>query len=153
METTPHPPESVQLARIGSLCMCANLRRASRAITALYDTFLQPSGLPTTQFILLCALGAQPSIALTPLAERLGMDPTTLARNLKPLERDGLVQILPGADRRTRILALTRRGADTLARALPLWEQAQAAVISQLGEDRAHVMLAEWSEIVSLASK
>src|SRR5262249_40351009 len=98
------------LNRIGHTCMCANLRRASRMITAFYDQVLQPSGLLATQFIVLGAIGAQPAIALTPLADRLGMDPTTLARNLKPLERDGLVQILTGSDRRQRVLKLTDQG-------------------------------------------
>ncbi len=147
----PSPEQVQQLERIGSLCLCANLRRASRAITSLYDQFLQPSGLLATQFILLAALGGQAAIALTPLSEKLGMDPTTLARNLKPLERDGLVQILSGADRRTRVLSLTPRGQDRLALALPLWAQAQTAVISQLGAERAQIMLGDWLDIVSLS--
>ncbi|MBI1257842.1 MAG: MarR family transcriptional regulator [Chloroflexi bacterium] len=140
------------LDRIGSLCMCANLRRASRVITALYDQYLQPSGLLATQFILLGALGAQPSIAVTPLAEKLGMDPTTLARNLKPLERDGLVQIATGSDRRQRILKLTDQGRNTFIQAVPLWEQAQAAVIDQIGTERAQIMLADWSDLVAVAN-
>src|SRR3954463_5640103 len=101
MDSQNRPAETEKFERIGDLCLCANLRRASRMITTLYDTFLQPSGVATTQFILLAALGGQTSIALTPLADKLGMDSTTLARNLKPLERDGLVQIFAGADRRT----------------------------------------------------
>ena len=153
MENRPDSTDSQLFESIGNLCMCANLRRASRVITALYDAFLQPSGLLATQFIVLGALGAQPSIALTPLAEKLGMDPTTLARNLKPLERDGLVQILTGTDRRQRVLKLTDQGLDRFMQAVPQWEQAQAAVIDQIGADRARVMLADWSELVAGASQ
>ncbi|HVU11774.1 MAG TPA: MarR family transcriptional regulator [Phototrophicaceae bacterium] len=151
MDTEANQLDPEKIARIGDLCMCANLRRASRMVTAIYDTYLQPSGLLATQFILLASLGAQPSIALTPLAEKLGMDPTTLARNLKPLERDGLVEIFAGTDRRVRVLRLTDQGTAALRRALPLWEQAQAAVIRQVGEDRARLMLADWADLSSLA--
>lgn len=142
--------DTEQFGRIASLCTCANVRRAARAVTNLYDVFLQPSGLLATQFLLLVGLGAQPSITLTPLAERLGMDPTTLARNLKPLERDGLIQIVPGLDRRTRVLRLTDQGAERLAVARPYWEQAQACVIGQIGGDRWRTMLGDWSELATL---
>ncbi len=81
------------------------------------------------------------------------MDPTTLARNLKPLERDGLVEISPGKDRRTRVVRITDKGQQALDRALPLWEEAQAWVISQVGDDRWRAMLGDWSELVALVRK
>jgi DNA-binding MarR family transcriptional regulator len=136
--------------RVATQCTCSNLRMASRAITQLYDEILQPSGLLATQFRLVGAIAANGSIALTPLAEQLGMDPTTLARNLKPLERDGMIDISTGDDRRTRMLKITAKGQDALTKALPLWEEAQAWVISQLGEDRWRMMLGDWSNLVTL---
>jgi DNA-binding MarR family transcriptional regulator len=120
-------------------------------ITQLYDAFLQPSGLLVTQFKLLGALAAHGSLALSPLADLLALDPTTLARNLKPLERDGLVDIAVGEDRRKRMVRLTERGQDALAKALPLWEEAQTWVISQLGQERWRAMLTDWAALVSLA--
>ena len=111
---------------------------------------MQTSGLLATQFLLLGAIAAHSPIAVTPLAEELVMDPTTLARNLKPLERDGLVEISKGADRRTRMLSITAQGKDALIRALPLWEEAQAWVIGQLGQGRWQRMLGDWSDLVSL---
>lgn len=131
-------------------CTCANLRKTARVITQLYDDFLQPSGLLGTQFRLLGAVAAKGSIAVTPLAELLEVDPTTLARNLRPLERDGLIEIAPGEDRRTRVVSITQQGQRALARALPLWEEAQAFVISRLGEERWRAMLGDWSDLVSL---
>jgi len=102
----PQPDPDVYY-RVVALCTNANLRKTSRAITQLYDEFLRPSGLLGTQFRLLGAVAANSSIALTPLAEALALDPTTLARNLKPLERDGLVEISIGEDRRTRLVTIT----------------------------------------------
>ncbi len=137
--------------QVATLCTCGNLRTTARVITQLYDEFLQPSGLLVTQFKLLGALAAHGPIALSPLAQQLALDPTTLARNLKPLARDGLVDISVGEDRRTRMVHLTGRGQDALAKALPLWEEAQAWVIGRLGQERWHAMLGDWAVLVSLA--
>src|SRR6185312_6136419 len=153
MNDDPRQLDTAKFARMGRLCTCANLRSASRAITHVYDEFLRSSGLPTTQFLLLAALGAQEETTLTPLAEDLGMDPTTLARNLKPLERDGLVCIDAGRDRRTRVLRLTERGVTTLEGAYPLWEQAQRWIIGQVGEDQWRTMLGDWSYLTALARR
>jgi DNA-binding MarR family transcriptional regulator len=133
-----------------ALCTNANLRKTSHTITQLYDEFLQPSGLLGTQFRLLGAVASKGATALTPLAKELGLDPTTLARNLKPLTREGLVEISIGEDRRTRMVEITEKGQKALLKALPLWEEAQAWVISRLGEDRWQAMLADWAELVSL---
>jgi DNA-binding MarR family transcriptional regulator len=137
--------------QVATLCTCGNLRTTARLITQLYDAFLQPSGLLVTQFKLLGALAAHGSIALSPLAEQLALDPTTLARNLKPLERDGLVSISIGEDRRTRLVHLTEQGQEVLAKALPLWEEAQAWIINQIGQERWRAMLSDWAALVALA--
>src|SRR5579871_1151050 len=105
-----HKPDFSQYRHVVEQCTCGNLRKTSRMITQLYDDFLQPSGLLATQFHLLGAVGVNASMAVTPLADQLGMDPTTLARNLKPLERIGLVEITKGPDKRTRIVRLTALG-------------------------------------------
>jgi DNA-binding MarR family transcriptional regulator len=139
--------------RVVSSCINANLRKTARAITQLYDEFLQPSGLLGTQFRLLGAVASNGPIALAPLAEELTLDPTTLARNLKPLEREGFVEISAGEDRRTRMVKITEKGQEALLKAFPLWEEAQAWVIGQVGEDHWRSMLADWNELVSLAQK
>jgi DNA-binding MarR family transcriptional regulator len=148
----PQPDQDVY-NRVVTMCINANLRKMSRIITQLYDEMLQPSGLLGTQFRLLGAVASRSPIALAPLAEELTLDPTTLARNLKPLERDGMVEISIGEDRRTRMVKITEKGQEALGKALPLWEEAQAWVISQLGEDRLRGMLADWNELVSLVRR
>jgi DNA-binding MarR family transcriptional regulator len=151
-QQTAHQKQAVY-QQVATLCTCGNLRMAARVITQLYDAFLRPSGLLVTQFKLLGALAAHGSMALSPLADLLALDPTTLARNLKPLARDGLVDISIGADRRMRMVRLTEQGQDTLAKALPLWEEAQAWVINQIGQERWHTMLDDWAALVALAQQ
>jgi DNA-binding MarR family transcriptional regulator len=150
MQNKKHQSDLDVYRRVITSCTNANLRKTSHAITQLYDEFLQSSGLLGTQFRLLGAVASNGPIALAPLAEELTIDPTTLARNLKPLERDGFVDISTGEDRRTRIVTITQKGRETLLKALPLWEEAQAWVISRLGEKRWRTMIADWNELASL---
>jgi DNA-binding MarR family transcriptional regulator len=107
-------------------CVCVNLRRAARAVSYLYDEALAASGIKITQFSLLRAVERNEPIAITALAEELELDRTTLARNLGPLERDRLVLLVAGDDQRVTEVRLTAGGRAAIARALPLWENAQA---------------------------
>jgi DNA-binding MarR family transcriptional regulator len=150
----PNAPESTQPNRehyiwMGTVCTCSNLRKAARVITKLYDEILQPSGLTATQALLLTAIAANGAVAITPLAEQLAMDRTTLARNLQLLAREGWVAISTGEDRRTRQVSLTVLGKSTLDQALPLWDEAQREVIARLGEDRWRAMLGDWADLVA----
>ena len=134
-------------------CACFNLRKAARAITHLYDEMLRPTGLRTTQFTLLVATKMLEPITVTRLAKIGVMDRTTLTRNLRPLEKQGLIQIALGKDQRTRVVRLTPEGQKALARAFPLWKKTQARVIKELGTERWNSLRADLGEVVSLASK
>ena len=137
---TPRGKASVRTA---SPCICFNLRRASRAVSQAYDGFLQASGLKTTQFSLLGHLVAEGPMSVTRLAGRLGMDRTTLTRNLRPLERQGLVAIGAGDNRRTRRIVATEAGRAVFAKARPLWAEAQRHFLERLTPDR-------WQELRQL---
>jgi len=134
-------------------CACFNLRKAARAITHLYDEMLRPTGLRTTQFTLLVATKMLEPITVTRLAKIGVMDRTTLTRNLRPLEKQGLIQITLGKDQRTRVVTLTPEGQKALARALPLWRKAQTRVIKELGQERWNSLKAYLAEVVSLVDK
>lgn len=114
------------------VCVCAQLRKAARVLTQRYDAALRPSGLKVTQFSILRVLDKSSKISMTALSERLVLDRTSLTRNLKPLERDGFVQIKTGEDSRLRIVQLTARGLETLRRAEPLWRDLQQEILNQL---------------------
>ncbi len=134
-------------------CACFNLRKTARAITQLYDEALRPSGLRCTQFSLLIATTRLEPVTVTHLAEIVVMDRTTLARNLGPLEKEGLIKVTPGDDQRTRIVTLTLRGKEVLSEAFPLWEKAQARVVRGLGQERWNSLQANLKEAVLLAKE
>lgn len=113
--------------------MGMRVRRAARVVGNFYDGHLKSAGLKGTQFTLLNAIFLNPSITITQLADYLLLNRTTLNRNLKPLERQGLVRTSPGKDQRTRVLKLTREGRSILLRALPSWVEAQSGVVEILG--------------------
>ena len=120
-------------------CSCFNLRRAARRVTQVYDHALAPSGLKATQFALLAVLEgdvAGEGIAMTRLADKLGMDRTTLTRNLGVVERDGLVTVRTGDDPRSRLVALTPVGRAAIERAAPHWAKAQAELARHIGTDQ-----------------
>lgn len=119
-------------------CNCFAVRKAARYLTATYDAALVSTGLRATQFTLLQKLQSPGQKTIGQLAEVMAMDRTTLATNLKPLERDGLIVTAPSdSDRRVKTIIITQLGADRFIQALPLWESAQSRFEQEFGTDRA----------------
>jgi DNA-binding MarR family transcriptional regulator len=112
-------------------CACSAARRASREITRFFDEAMRGAGIRTTQFSVLATLVQTGPIASTRLAEVLGLERTTLTRNLRPLMRDGLVSSEYGLDRRVHKVAITRRGEEAARRAFPYWKTAQEAALAK----------------------
>jgi DNA-binding MarR family transcriptional regulator len=131
-------------------CVCFNLRMATRAITQVYDRAMQPTGLRATQFPILAVLAMGGPSTITNLSQFLVMDRTTLARNLKPLEKRGFISIAKGNDRRTKTVTLTEQGADAISDALPRWEKAQKMVVEKMGENRWQTTLESLRALPSL---
>jgi len=114
------------------------LRQASRHVTQFYDQSLASSGLRTTQFSILIRLRLAGPMTINALAKALVMDRTTLGRNILPLEREGLIDVVSGrADRRSKILRLTKAGAARLRAARAGWTQAEAKFEAAFGGRRA----------------
>jgi DNA-binding MarR family transcriptional regulator len=131
-------------------CACANLRSATRLVTQFYDSYLQPSGLQTSQYSLLVRLARAGAISVTQFAQNLSMDRTTLTRNLEPLIRQGLVARASGQDQRVRMIEITPRGCELVAIARPLWAQAQERMIAGLGAERLQALLDELAAVSEL---
>ncbi|MDN3921275.1 MarR family winged helix-turn-helix transcriptional regulator [Roseateles violae] len=133
------------------VCNNRALREAGRRLNQFYDQFLAPSGLRATQFSLLASLKRLGPIGIQALASELGLDRTTLGRNILPLERDGLILVEPDAeDRRGKRLRLSAAGLERLARARPLWAKAQQGFEAAFGAERAaqlRELLAEVSRL------
>ena len=129
-----HIDESmIDLQHMESLCVGQGLRRAARAMTRRYDAALRPAGLTLGQFSILTMVTGAGPIALGTLAGKLGMDRTTMSRDLGPLQRRALVESVadPG-DRRSRRFSTTAEGHRVLQTALPLWAKAQETSLSKV---------------------
>jgi DNA-binding MarR family transcriptional regulator len=122
-------------------CVCFNLRWVSRAFSQFFVAELGRHGLLPTQTPILGLLAAKPQATMAEVSDWLGMDRTTLVRNLRPLERDGLVKATGKGRGRKVSLSLTPKGRKTLQDFLPDWQLAQQKVIRTLGPER-------WSEIL-----
>jgi DNA-binding MarR family transcriptional regulator len=132
--------EEIMVTAPAHLDPCNNLalRKAARYLGATYDKALAPVGLRGTQFSILQKLGAHGEMTITSLADMIAMDRTTMASNLKPLAREGLVTVEPSAtDRRARIVTITPDGLARLKAAVPLWEAVQARFEDSFGADDA----------------
>ena len=140
------------IRKVGVNCTCFSLRKAARVVTQLFDEMMAPSGLLVTQFTILGVVAGIKESTMNQLAQYLVMDRTTLTRNLKPLEREGLIQINPGLDKRTRLISLTQKGVRSLENAIPFWEQAQASVVSQLGQEYWETLMSQLSHTTAKLS-
>ena len=115
-------------------CLCANLRRASRALTQLYEDAIRPAGLRASQFTILQALSLAGEVTQGQMAQILAMDSTTLTRTLAIMERQGWIARREGSDRREWRIQMSKAGKSKFERALPYWEKAQSLVRQKLGE-------------------
>jgi DNA-binding MarR family transcriptional regulator len=132
------------------LCNCAALRQAARHITQFYDRFLSPAGLRTTQFSILARLKKQGPMTINALAAAMLMDRTTMGRNIQPLQRERLIAVRKGKDRRSKELHLTEAGAARLRAAAKGWAEAQARFETAFGRDKAADMRALMRTITEL---
>lgn len=122
-------------------CVCSNLRAVTRAVTQFFDTEVRQHGIRPTQTPILGALQAKDGWGMAELSDWLGMERTTLLRNLRPLQRDGLVRAKGGGRGGHVDLEITEKGRTALAKLLPAWRHAQDKVVAILGKER-------WSAII-----
>ena len=116
-------------------CFCLASRQAARRITRLYDSRMQPSGIRATQFTVLSQLMLRGEMPIGKLAAFLGMERTTLTRNLTLLEQQKWISSKAGDDPRSRMIAITAQGRGMVRRGFPYWSKAQAQVGKLLGAD------------------
>ena len=151
------PPITTRAAGVGNevataspACACGRLRRATRALTQLYDDAMTPAGLRITQFSLLRTLLRDGRLRISDLAEHQLLDRTALSRNLDPLVEQGYVAVTQGRDARTREVELTRKGRRALDAAGPHWQRAQADVAKRLGPKRLDALIEMLGELETL---
>jgi DNA-binding MarR family transcriptional regulator len=130
-------------------CTCFNIRRVSRVITQFFDAEVRRHGMRPTQTPILRALQAKSGWSMAELSEWLGMERTTLLRNLRPLQRDGLVRAR-GAGRGGHVeLDISEKGRATLAKTHPAWRSAQEKVVAILGKERWSAIISDLAEVAT----
>jgi len=131
-------------------CNGTAMRRAMRRVSQIYDEALALSGLRSTQRSLLVGIARAGRLTMSELAASLVLDRSALAHNIKPLERDGLVEVVADEhDKRNRLVALTEAGWAKLAQSQPLWEEAQRRFERAFGEEKARAFRATLDYIAS----
>lgn len=118
-----------------SPCHCINLRKTAKNITDYYNRAIEPCGLTVSQFSALWNLDYLGQSNTTALAERMGLDRSTLVRNLKPLLAGGYVEDSAPEGQRDRILGVTPKGKMALEIGIPLWKEAQKKIIALIGPE------------------
>jgi DNA-binding MarR family transcriptional regulator len=152
--TTHNNADTSRLSRLAAEeCLNFNLRKADRALSQAYDKAVAAGGIKSTQFTLLNGISLSGGASISSLAAAMVMDRTTLTRNLAPLARDGLVDVVAGTDRRTRSVAITPKGRALLGRLLPLWHAEHERLRHALGAAATAGLLAQLRAVVGVAGK
>jgi DNA-binding MarR family transcriptional regulator len=137
--TPPRAPQNpnhplFDLTGTGS-CASFNFRRTARAVTRLFDLAFHDCGLRSTQFTILVGIAKTQPTSISALADLLIIDPTTLTRSLRRLQKEGLLAISDRSKMRQRFLTLTPQGQQILARSLPAWRETQERFVQTIGAD------------------
>lgn len=150
--STEHELDTDKCTFVLTACICLNLRKASRAITQMYDEALRPSGLRSTQLPVVVALVSTGPTTVNKLADDLVMDRTSLSRLLQIMVARGLVKMEPGEDRRTRELSITPRGMESVAAAIPMWDRVQDEVLGRFGQSRWKDLIEDLTAVAELTA-
>jgi DNA-binding MarR family transcriptional regulator len=125
-----------QINTMGDLCFALQARKTANLLGRVYNAALEPLGLEISQFSTLCAVALEQSDSITELAAALGVERSTLTRNLKLLERDDLIVLSEREGRRSRY-RLTSKGRRMLLKALPLWGDVQERISAAMSDSAA----------------
>jgi DNA-binding MarR family transcriptional regulator len=129
-------------------CLCLTLRRTARVVTQRYDAALRPFGIRATQLPILTAAAGNGPLPLATLAEALGMERTTLLRNVRPLVRGGLITIRRERGGRRDELGVTASGHALLARLFPAWRAVQDRLLGDLKDPALRQTLSELGQSI-----
>lgn len=133
--------DNIDFSIVPKTCLMFNFREVCRTITQIYEEQLKSIGLYSTQYTLLVSLSLQEPQKLSSLAKTIGLDRTTLTRNLSLLEKKGWVTYEKSSDSRQKIVTLTNEGEKILNQAFPIWENVQNMFIKELGNQNFNEIL------------
>jgi len=132
------------------ICNGTVLRMATRRVSQLYDVMMAPAGLRSTQWSILAHIARVQKQSIGETARHLVLDRSALAHNLKPLQRDGLVQVeVDENDKRSRLIVLTEAGRAKIAEVIPLWKRAQHNYETVVGAGKAKALRTSLQQLTS----
>jgi len=132
------------------ICYCIRLRRAANVMTRVYNQALSGTGLTLAQYSLLKNIFKMGSCNKSQLAKKIGLERTTVIRDLARLSDAGLIREILGPGKRNNLIVLTSEGEDKLDRASHLWEQAQALIRSRVNEEELNALLSKIQRLAEL---
>jgi DNA-binding MarR family transcriptional regulator len=144
---TPQIDEA-KLAEMARTCACFNFRKASRSVTQLFDQILAPTGLRSTQLVILITGQLLGPCSIARLARELVMDRSTLTRNLKPLMNMGLMCFSQGTNGKQKAVEITVEGQAALIASAPYWERAQSHLVGRFGPETWNRIMGDLGAIV-----
>ena len=153
METLLRKEEQIKMFANQSPCICFNLRKASRAITQVYDRMFKEIQMTSSQMAIINSLKIIGPMNVSELSEAMATDRTTITRNLKPLEREKYIIIQPGKDRRSRKIMLTEKGEEVSAKSFELYKEFQAKLYDSFGEEKVEKLCKDLNEAVEHIQK
>jgi DNA-binding MarR family transcriptional regulator len=127
-------PKNSTIDAIARTCIAVRLRLLNRVVTGIYDDALRPLGLKVSQLNILIVTAKLGLARPAQVCEILQLDPSTLSRNVKPLQAHGWLEVVPDEDARTQPFRLTAQGRKLIEKAFPAWEQAQRQATELLGD-------------------
>lgn len=138
--------DDIDFNEMGRLCLGHSVRRTANLLTRHFNRYLAPLGLEITQAQLMAVIASGDDLSSSDIARYLGIDRSTLARNLKPLEAAGLIERhKPGGRKVTP--RLTERGVTLTAKVHAAWEQAQRDLTHELGAETADAIRGHLSSL------
>lgn len=133
-------------------CACASIRRTARLVTQLYSREMG-SGVEPAQYSLLAILNHLPGTTQASLGRALGIDKTTLSRNLRLMQKSDWIEPFLTDDHRERGYRLTVAGKRVLTAAKPGWERAQKKLRAALKPGEWETMFKVFNQVATAAGE
>ncbi len=150
---TPYAALAPGFTPADSPCNLFYLRRAARAVSRQYDAIMKDGGAHAPQFSVLFVLSVAGGISITELAQKMGMDRSSMSRNLQLLQTQGLIELSGEGSVRARQVTLTPAGHEALQTLLPLWREAQSDFIAHLGEADTALLISLLGRVAQIDTK
>ncbi len=134
-------------------CNLFYLRRAARAVSKQYGAAMKDSAVEATQFSVLFILSKSGALSITDLAHKMGLDRTSMSRNLTPLQTHGYISVSDEGMTRAREVTITEAGKAALQDLMPMWRKAQAEFVEHMGEADTALLIELLGRVATIGAK